>query len=88
MDDVGMVINWDLPSSKSGAEDSPGLEGGAEETYVHRVGRTARMGKGGFAVSFVTERNGDEETIKNIEKKISEPVYECRGSTYSLSFRY
>jgi ATP-dependent RNA helicase DDX49/DBP8 len=60
MDDVGMVINWDLP----------GDEGGAEE-YVHRVGRTARMGRGGFAISFVTEREGDDEIVGKIEDRIS-----------------
>ncbi|KIO21290.1 hypothetical protein M407DRAFT_59137, partial [Tulasnella calospora MUT 4182] len=56
MDGVGMVINWDLPRNPK--EDATG--GGndiittAEETYIHRVGRTARMGRGGVAISFVT----------------------------------
>lgn len=59
MDDVAMVINWDLP----------GGEGGAEE-YVHRVGRTARMGKAGIAISFVTERAGDDEAVQQIEQRI------------------
>ncbi|KDQ15431.1 hypothetical protein BOTBODRAFT_31765 [Botryobasidium botryosum FD-172 SS1] len=59
MDDVAMVINWDLPSG----------EGGAEE-YVHRVGRTARMGRGGIAISFVTEREGDDEIVQGIEERI------------------
>lgn len=43
--------------------------GGAEE-YVHRVGRTARMGKGGIAISFVTERTEDAEMIEKIEQRI------------------
>jgi ATP-dependent RNA helicase RhlE len=38
--DVSHVINYDLPE--------------AAEGYVHRVGRTARMGKSGQAVSLVT----------------------------------
>lgn len=45
--------------------------GGAEE-YVHRVGRTARMGKGGVAISFVTERREDAEMVKKIEARIRE----------------
>lgn len=53
--DVAMVINWDLPD--------------APEEYTHRVGRTARAGKGGVAVSFVTER--DEEKVLKIENRIS-----------------
>jgi superfamily II DNA/RNA helicase len=59
IDDVAMVINWDMPTE-------------AEE-YTHRVGRTARMGKGGIAVSFVTER--DQPRVERIEERIG---------TYSL----
>lgn len=56
IEDVAMVINWDLPREP--------------EEYTHRVGRTARAGKGGVAVSFVTEK--DEERILSIEDRISE----------------
>ena len=55
IEDVAMVINWDLP--------------GEPEEYTHRVGRTARAGKGGVAISFVTER--DEERVLGIESRIS-----------------
>jgi ATP-dependent RNA helicase DDX49/DBP8 len=55
IEDVAMVINWDLPNEP--------------EEYTHRVGRTARAGRGGVAVSFVTER--DEERILKIEERIS-----------------
>ncbi|KAF9452498.1 DEAD-domain-containing protein [Macrolepiota fuliginosa MF-IS2] len=54
IEDVAMVINWDLPNEP--------------EEYTHRVGRTARAGKGGIAVSFVTEK--DEERILKIEERI------------------
>jgi len=56
IEDVAMVVNWDLPNEP--------------EEYTHRVGRTARAGKGGIAISFVTER--DEERILKIEERISE----------------
>ncbi|KAJ7047428.1 P-loop containing nucleoside triphosphate hydrolase protein [Mycena alexandri] len=55
IEDVAIVINWDLP-------DEP-------EEYTHRVGRTARAGRGGIAISFVTER--DEERILKIEERIN-----------------
>lgn len=54
IEDVALVVNWDMP-------DEP-------EEYTHRVGRTARKGKGGVAVSFVTER--DEERVVRIEERI------------------
>ena len=56
IEEVAMVINWDLPNEP--------------EEYVHRVGRTARAGRGGMAVSLVTER--DEGRVLNIEERISE----------------
>lgn len=55
IEEVAMVINWDMPREP--------------EEYTHRVGRTARKGKGGVAVSFVTER--DEERVLKIEGRIS-----------------
>lgn len=56
IEDVAMVINWDMPKEP--------------EDYTHRVGRTARAGRGGVAISFVTER--DEERVVKIETRISE----------------
>ncbi|RYN41948.1 ATP-dependent rRNA helicase [Alternaria arborescens] len=59
---VDLVVNFDLPSDS--------------QTYVHRVGRTARAGKSGKAVSFVTQY--DLEIWLRIEnalgKKIPEEV--------------
>lgn len=43
------VINYDLPSSD---------HGGIQE-YVHRIGRTARIGNTGLATSFFNEKNED-----------------------------
>ncbi|KAK7551652.1 DEAD/DEAH box RNA helicase [Phyllosticta citricarpa] len=46
---VGHVINYDLPSA---------TYGGIQE-YVHRIGRTARIGNTGLATSFYNDRNED-----------------------------
>lgn len=61
--DVELVINWDLPS--------------AWQDYVHRVGRTARNGKRGYAVSFITER--DIDVVHTIEEKINTKLTELEG---------
>ena len=47
--DVKHIINYDLPS---------GMYGGIRE-YIHRIGRTARIGNQGLATSFYNERNED-----------------------------
>lgn len=45
VDDIRLVVNFDFPKEM--------------ETYIHRIGRTGRAGKKGFAVSFfVSEKNG------------------------------
>lgn len=44
MDDVGFVVNFDMPSQI--------------EDYVHRIGRTGRAGNSGTAYTFFTPDNG------------------------------
>ena len=54
VDNVTHVINYDLPHEP--------------ETYVHRIGRTARAGKTGIAIS-LCEPQGEERTwLRQIEK--------------------
>ncbi len=52
--DVSHVINFDLP-------DVP-------ETYIHRIGRTARMGKSGEALSLVTPEDG--LALRDVERTL------------------
>jgi ATP-dependent RNA helicase RhlE len=56
--DVGLVVNYDLPNEP--------------EAYVHRIGRTARAGAEGRAVSFCAE--DEREFLREIEKVIKMPV--------------
>lgn len=57
---VDLVVNLDLPADS--------------QTYVHRVGRTARAGKSGKAVSFVTQY--DVEIWLRIENALGSKVEE------------
>lgn len=45
VEQVSLVINFDLPVDLEGKADN--------ETYLHRIGRTGRFGRQGFAVSMV-----------------------------------
>lgn len=58
IDDIQMVINFDAPRD---AED-----------YVHRIGRTARAGKDGRAVTLVDEQ--DLPALDSIEHLLGKPV--------------
>ena len=55
---VDLVINYDLP--------------GDDTTYVHRVGRTARAGKSGVAISFVSQY--DIEVWLRIERALGKQL--------------
>ena len=61
VEDISHVINYDIP-------DDP-------ENYVHRIGRTGRMGKDGIAYLFVCPDQGEPLTaIENLINKIVTPM--------------
>lgn len=49
IEQVTIVINYDLPTDKDNVEPD-------YETYLHRIGRTGRFGKSGWALNFVDGR--------------------------------
>lgn len=53
--EVSVVVNWEVPR--------------VADDYVHRVGRTARAGRSGIAITFVTE--GDVDLVHVLEERIS-----------------
>ncbi|KAG6605347.1 DEAD-box ATP-dependent RNA helicase 36 [Cucurbita argyrosperma subsp. argyrosperma] len=61
---VDLVINYDIPRFP--------------RDYVHRVGRTARAGRHGLAVSFITQN--DVELIHEIEANLGKKleIFECK----------
>lgn len=58
IDDIAMVVNYDVPHD---AED-----------YVHRIGRTARAQAEGIAITFISER--DQEKFGGIERFLGKEV--------------
>jgi ATP-independent RNA helicase DbpA len=56
IDDIDLVINYDLPTNL--------------EVYTHRIGRTARAGKNGLAVSFVDNTILFEELQEFLNKDL------------------
>ncbi len=63
--DISHIINYDIPADA--------------QIYVHRIGRTARMGETGKAFTFVTREEGKE--ITSIEKLINKiiPEHQVEG---------
>lgn len=59
---ISHIVNYDIPQSS--------------DDYVHRVGRTGRMGRDGVAYTFVTREEGEELT--RIEVLINKQLIEDR----------
>jgi len=57
---VSLVLNYDLPLST--------------ENYLHRIGRSGRFGRKGFAISFVTAR--DARALREIERHYGTQIEE------------
>ena len=62
MRNISHVINYDMPQDP--------------ENYVHRIGRTGRIGADGIAIAFVTPEQGDQLT--EIERYINLMIHEDR----------
>lgn len=75
VDDIRMVVNFDFPKEM--------------ETFIHRVGRTGRAGKKGFAVSFfVSEKNGRlARELVDILKRSNQEIPAQLESMSSFSYR-
>jgi len=69
--EVGLVINYDVPRDP--------------DDYIHRVGRTARAGRKGEAVTFVGQR--DVETVLAIETRVGRQLVEWKEEGVNLEKR-
>ncbi|KAM3080907.1 putative RNA helicase [Clarireedia jacksonii] len=69
--EVGLVINYDIPRDP--------------DDYIHRVGRTARAGRKGEAVTFVGQR--DVQLVLAIEERVGRQMEEWREEGVNLETR-
>jgi len=69
VDDISHVINFELPNEP--------------ESYVHRIGRTARMGKAGVAISFCDE--SESAYLRDIERLLDQSVPVTRNHPFHSS---
>lgn len=67
--ELSHVFNFDLPN--------------VPESYVHRIGRTGRAGRGGIAVSFCNHE--EKKLLRDIEKFIAQPIPICDEHAYPLT---
>ena len=63
IDDVTHVVNFELPD--------------VAESYVHRIGRTARAGSGGIAIAFCAP--DEKDSLRAIERLVKQPLTSMGG---------
>ena len=64
IEDVKLVVNFDLPIGQDGQPEF--------ETYLHRIGRTGRFGKTGIAINLVDSAN--MKSMEKITKHLEKPI--------------
>lgn len=65
IDDISLVINYDMPLDN--------------ESYVHRIGRTGRAGNAGMGVTFVTPQ--ESNTLQEIQEYIAYSIPKAQYPT-------
>lgn len=65
VEQVSLVVNFDLPVDMDGNADN--------ETYLHRIGRTGRFGRRGFAVNMVDSKHS-MDIINQIEMHFNRKI--------------
>ena len=67
--EISHVINYDMPDST--------------DAYIHRIGRTGRVGKTGDAFTFVT--NEDRMMVRDLEHLLNSPLQRCTLQDFDYS---
>jgi len=74
---VSLVINYEVPMHTRSDDKSEGDREVDTETYIHRIGRTARFGRSGVALTLI----GDDEEQDKLEEILS--IIRCECNTIS-----
>ena len=76
IDDVDLIINYDLPNS--------------EEIYIHRIGRTARAGKSGKCINLVDDYEAFERLEDYMETKLELETIDKiqKRENYHINYNY
>jgi ATP-dependent RNA helicase RhlE len=72
VDDISHVFNFDQPTEP--------------ETYVHRIGRTARAGADGTAISFCDTE--EKKYLRQVERLLGKPIEVVREHPFSKAGSY
>ena len=67
IDDITHVVNFELPD--------------VAESYVHRIGRTARAGSGGIAIAFCDP--SERDSLRAIERLVKQPLTAMGGDRHA-----
>ena len=76
MEQVTVVVNFDLPVDVNGQADC--------ETYLHRIGRTGRFGKKGLAINMV-DGGRSMHVLQAIERHFGE-TYSMTHTLFSVVY--
>jgi len=66
IDQVTVVVNYDLPVDKSGVD---------KETYLHRIGRTGRFGRDGLAINMISTLD-ERKMVEILQAHFQQPIHE------------
>lgn len=66
IDQVTVVVNYDLPVDKGGVD---------KETYLHRIGRTGRFGRDGLAINMISSLE-EKKMIETLQSYFAQPIHE------------
>jgi ATP-dependent RNA helicase DDX19/DBP5 len=76
VDNVCLVVNYNLPTDRHGRGDY--------ETYLHRIGRTGRFGRKGTAINLV-DTDGSHRVLEEIQVHFNATMTQVEADPEALA---